>query len=459
LTTSVRALNRYLKSFLLTSCSFSLLTLPLLDIILQTASDAETSSIGKVTGLSTRDNAIKEGFLELQELSTTLEITSNALSTIDTTDFPAFQPLAAQLRELTSQAGTASAAILSGILSSHKFPPTTTTAGTDEIPLTSQSSSSRGPRRQLHEQRRHARAKEPLWETVTSLPADWVSFQQMQDAEINGGETDFSEMMKRHLQQATGRSGRSRKLQEDADTDDAATMKKRRCSNLVNCAGKMSLYDLIISFYEDDIDFSSSLFSRSEDDAFDENVEKFDDSNFLEKQMHIKDAVTAAEEFLANQNPAFITGDACDLLLEEFHRVEENDGISSWKGSSVTEVCLAEGTLAYVSFADISRPKNLGSMIGNQVFNDFVVCAERIFKIRPHMFQDDTFVFKDPITELIRVPTSVRSIKDRGFMPPHGQPTNLTTEAFYEFRELLGKFVLVIELSRPQAMEREGTGI
>jgi hypothetical protein len=282
-----------------------------LDAILQA-----TSSIA--TQVSTRDNAIKEGLLELQELSTSLDIATDALSMIDTTDFPAFDPFAAQLRELTSKAKTASANIMSGIISSHAFVSTTTTAGTDEILLTRQSTSSPRSRRRLHEQRSHTHAKGP----------SWGSFQQIQDAEING-ETGFIEMIAHYQQQATGRFGQGRQLREEVTN--TTTEKERQCHLLVDCAGKLSLYDIVVSFYEDDINFVTGEFDRDVDRFF-------DDGNLLAKQRAIREAVANATSFLEIAgNDKFKPEDACDQLLDQFHRVEENSGASSWIGSSVTE--------------------------------------------------------------------------------------------------------------------------
>lgn len=42
----------------------------------------------------------------------------------------------------------------------------------------------------------------------------------------------------------------------------------------------------------------------------------------------------------------------CNNLLMEFHRTVENDVVPKWEGGTVGQVCMAEGTMAYVKLGD-----------------------------------------------------------------------------------------------------------
>jgi hypothetical protein len=184
----------------------------------------------------------------------------------------------------------------------------------------------------------------------------------------------------------------------------------------------MSLYDIIISFREDDIDFEEGTFD-------DDNESPFDDGDLFVKQQKIKDAVNNAIALLAG-SVAFSEGDACDKLLKQFHTVQETKDFSVWRGTPVAEVCLAEGAIAYVSISEIS--KNLGEDVGFAIAQSIFACAKRIYDNRPAQYLNESYVFEDP-----RIPTSVKDIKLRSD-GTHGQPNTQDPDEFYDFTNLFG---------------------
>ena len=42
-------------------------------------------------------------------------------------------------------------------------------------------------------------------------------------------------------------------------------------------------------------------------------------------------------------------------FLQQFHRIVEFDEINNWEGSSVSQVCFAEGTPVFVKLAEIAK--------------------------------------------------------------------------------------------------------
>lgn len=104
------------------------------------------------------------------------------------------------------------------------------------------------------------------------------------------------------------------------------------CRQLVDCASKMSKYDMFVYFYSDDIDPTTG--------DVDENVVKYDEKDLNAKYDKIKKL--ASEE-------------TCDDLLMQFHRTKENGIVPSWEGASVGQVCMAEGTPSFVKLEAAAR--------------------------------------------------------------------------------------------------------
>ncbi|KAL3920276.1 MAG: hypothetical protein SGILL_003343 [Bacillariaceae sp.] len=170
------------------------------------------------------------------------------------------------------------------------------------------------------------------------------------------------------------------------------------CDLLVECVQRMSLYDLFVLYHSDDILPSDGTLDI-QDDADDPflNFRTFDEENIAAKFNTVK---TLAEQISNGSQPTRAT---CSSLLEEFHRIIEVDIVNNWQGSSVSEVCLAEGTPVYVRLAEIAKLKTdaqkidetltptLGVTIANSVFRDILSCSKKLTPVNEeNPFADDS---------------------------------------------------------------------
>ena len=126
-----------------------------------------------------------------------------------------------------------------------------------------------------------------------------------------------------------------------------ASTKEELCQLLVDCVKLMSLYDFFIYIHSDDIDTTQG--------TVDDNLVVFDERNFEEKFVNIQKI--AAE--LATSDPNATFEDAkdakCNSLLRQFHRTVEVGSVPEWQPGTISQVCLAEGTTAYVQLAEITK--------------------------------------------------------------------------------------------------------
>jgi hypothetical protein len=94
-----------------------------------------------------------------------------------------------------------------------------------------------------------------------------------------------------------------------------------------------------------------------------------------------------------------------------------------------------------VSFEEISLRRNLGTTVGLKIFQELISCARRIFNVRnTTLFGNEQFVFEDPTTGRSRRPAAVKAIQNRPNEAPHGKPTDLSSEVFYDYESLFGTF-------------------
>lgn len=87
-----------------------------------------------------------------------------------------------------------------------------------------------------------------------------------------------------------------------------------------------------------------------DDDDVEANFRVFDEEDLVGKFERVK----ASLDTLDTSNLT-----ECSALLQEFHRNVEIDIVNNWEGSSVSQVCLAEGTTVYVRFDEIARVNEL----------------------------------------------------------------------------------------------------
>jgi hypothetical protein len=226
------------------------------------------------------------------------------------------------------------------------------------------------------------------------------------------------------------RHGRARVLEQTSQN------KLDKCNLLVSCAKEMSVYDLFVFFYADDIRFDNG--------EIDKDIQNSDAFSIDNKRSRILVALNAATAFLASQpNDSPDEVDGCDLLLEEFHRNVEQDIPLPvrWVGLSVIDVCRARGATQYVSFSGLEAA-NLNK-VSDFFFEDIVLCARTLHDNKPTdlAWQDEKFVFvREFVKEfndgsrtlrVLRVPSGVKGGRD-----VHGRFTTLDMDEFFEFEEI-----------------------
>lgn len=204
--------------------------------------------------------------------------------------------------------------------------------------------------------------------------------------------------------------------------------KRSQCALLVDCAGKMSLCDIIVFFYGDDIDFEAG--------KFDEKITQCDEVNMFEKRTQIMDAAKAADDYLKTTT-SFAKGDKCDLLLEELHRNAEGVDLGIWPQASVGEVCFAEGTTLFVSISDIEKGLD-NRNVANKVFEEHYFCAKALHDSNDRKnnvnFQNEQLPLEKRATFgnfIVQCPASIETTHVRG---THSElDDGITSEERYEF--------------------------
>ncbi|CAB9525265.1 TECPR [Seminavis robusta] len=233
----------------------------------------------------------------------------------------------------------------------------------------------------------------------SSFPGSFYKkFHRMMDATTlrPGSKAHISKMLGKHdgafaSNHAHG-SRHGRHLQQDS--------REAMCAQLVECVLSMSRYDTFVYFYSDDINPASG--------SVDDQRIVFDEEDLIAKY---NSAQEKANEILSNgydSSPGYCEGniqthesggkcchsscgqcggygcntwgdsghnccmghvvrectgpedtecvipseDNCDQLLQMFHRTVENGEVPKWEGGTVGQVCLAEGTPAYVDLGD-----------------------------------------------------------------------------------------------------------
>lgn len=253
-------------------------------------------------------------------------------------------------------------------------------------------SSSRKKSYHNHQHKRH----------FESMPHRYRSLFEMQDAMLNGDHEfvnrKLSSMhMKMHTQGPYHQfHGRRNKFEDSGD------QKYDQCSLLADCASDMTLYDIFVFFYSDDID--------DEDGSIDdvEDIVTFNEGDGITLvRNNITTAVNEAISFLEDSFATFEQNgksfsditistelDACDKLLQLFHRNIEVGMVENWEGAMVNQVCLAQGTTVYVKPSEIAK---IDGTVALQSFQDFMDCAEELYngpdrKLDPR-YEDEQFVF------------------------------------------------------------------
>jgi hypothetical protein len=207
-----------------------------------------------------------------------------------------------------------------------------------------------------------------------------------------------------------------------------AEAKLTKCIELVECVSSMSIYDLFIFFFADDIDFDSG--------ELDDTITNADAENIFTKRDSIVTKLAAAKTLVEGSGNIFtFDGDACDDLLQEFHRNVEPDVPLPvrWVGSSVIDVCRGRGTTNYVSFTELEESGFTDE--SDFIFEDLVLCAKTLHENKPAEYNGEKFAFMREAGDarFLRVPKSVVGTRDG-----HGEITasGLDVDNLFDYEEL-----------------------
>jgi hypothetical protein len=240
---------------------------------------------------------------------------------------------------------------------------------------------------------------------------------------------------------------------------------QNNCGLLVECVNRMSLYDLFVLYHSDDIDPDDGTVDIKEDDPDDPNDDPFvtfrtfDEDDIVAKFRKVKGM---AEDM--SESPSLMTIAQCSLLLKEFHRIIEFDEVNNWEGSSVSQVCLAEGTPVFVKLSEIAKLEDdedmatsnlrelleaflpffddlirqyfeirtLGQTIAISVFRDFFACTKKLTPVNAEN------PFQSPQSpDKVRIPIGYDTSKT----DEHGKPQADTCPFLYE--ELVSFYCVV----------------
>jgi hypothetical protein len=200
---------------------------------------------------------------------------------------------------------------------------------------------------------------------------------------------------------------------------DPDAQKEAVCQQLIEYASAFSVYDLFIFFYSDDIDFETG--------EADDLIRNFDanGANFLIKRAQVDAAIKEAkrDDIFAHHDQA------CDSLLEEFHRNVEDGETTQWVGSEVIDVRRAQGTAKFIKFSDLEKAVDV--TLRDIIFADLVRCARDIYDMRPNKLTDsESFVFQTS-GNVYRFPTSVNSDN----LDKHGHiELNADVDTFFKYK-------------------------
>ena len=208
--------------------------------------------------------------------------------------------------------------------------------------------------------------------------------------------------------------------------------RQEQCEQLVKCAEGLTLYDIVLFFYRDNIDFNKGEFDDGAIRNFDEGF--FDEATLLDKASRI---FTKA----GNARTSNFDDNSCNDLLQEFHQViETGENLFVWKGGVVTDVCLASGSVEYLGLESIAQ--NVSKTVADFIFEDVLLCSRQLFDTNDRGETD--FVFVDPVSNTLRLPTGIKGDlvgatpntptfenRDR-----HGKPMSYEPTDYFTFRSI-----------------------
>lgn len=367
---------------------------------------------------------LKDGASVVEELGNTLEVAADYIESFDTTELPTslqitFRTVVDKLQAAKQQVEVASAELKKGQeLTDHP----------DEgVPsvlrrLVEQHDQEKGEDSYFESKKEQGGSHKDPFAHIRSHPKYKKHF-DLRDAALKGDHSYIISQMQSYI-------NRPGVHQHFHGRRAAAVSRAEQCETLVRCAEGLTLFDLVVYFYSDDIDFDAGEFNDATIIGFDETIDIF-----------AKGANISARTDTAKSSGYSDT--ECDELLEEFHRIEEDgDNVFAWKGGVVTEVCIASGTVEHVRLESIEE--NVGESVSDLIFEDVLLCSKQLFDSRDSRFSTETeFVFVDPVTNTLRLPTGV--VQDSSNRDIHGKPKSFVPTNFFTFRSIsAGEWFLLL---------------
>ncbi|CAB9511469.1 expressed unknown protein [Seminavis robusta] len=203
---------------------------------------------------------------------------------------------------------------------------------------------------------------------------------------------------------------RGRNSQAEEISAEPSEAMVEQCVEFVECVRDYTLYDFLIYFVWDDI---------TDDGTIDQGRNGMDPERILDKA---EDILEALGQFKDELEDTEYLPQKCNGMLRLFNRNQEHDGYMEFEPATWKDVCAAKKTSKYVSFESIQE--SFGEDAAGQVFEDFIVCTERL--MGDAAFEEHS-IFFDHETNYPRLPI--------GFKPHafdrHGQLTNI--HHYYEF--------------------------
>jgi hypothetical protein len=349
--------------------------------------------------------AIKDRVGVVEELAGTVEESMNALSNIDVSEYPELK----RLLQETSQAGAGFVKSISDTIYSmrsaakmlesgptdkiqepessvHEDPGDDTSAIDIQFQRRAQQSSKRGKDSARghgdndgpNSNKRRRTFANNGGSSFHHHPhsAKHAHVRRMQDA-IKNGDQGFMHAMLTSLKTSTDwHAGTHDRHGRRTEASIAA-----QCELLVGCASRMSLYDIFVYFYSDDIDPNTG--------NIDDSVIVDDQRDIVGKQSEIQ---TIASGILSSNDYSNMT--SCKGLLQLFHRNIEFDDIPQWEGASVTQVCLAEGTTVFVNLDELILTALQNEEDVEKLYDNF-----KSLVLEPHRCAEDLFYNQSPLDE------------------------------------------------------------
>jgi hypothetical protein len=207
--------------------------------------------------------------------------------------------------------------------------------------------------------------------------------------------------------------------------------KKDQCELLVECAEAMTLYDFVVFFYQDDIDFKDGTFDDPDD------IIKYDVGDWVWKYWLINSHIRQARTQTDTQPFVSSPYDSCNNLLEQFHTTVETDFGPLSYDANVTSVCIAQGTTQFVTISEIETAVDVAT--ASAIAQDVFTCAQELHNMRPMVdingnvtsFANEIFVFQGD-NGAFRLPSGIKEEVGAN-RDNHGHVTSTAPNVFFNF--------------------------